>query len=287
MMSGPFRRITSALTVILIAAMMAACGGGSKLLKEPKALELVQPLATAADGNLQATLDWVIVKDGPGTWSKNAWWDEYLLRVANESGQPVTISSVQVIDSLGTPLANGANRKELVKASKLTRKRYKEYDIKVKPGAGTGTLVAVGTGAFVVGSAAAMVSVGAGLSSAFSLGATTASTPAIVSAVGTAAVVAVPVFIVGGVVKGVNNSEVNKEIISRQVELPIELGSGEEQSLNLFFPVAPSPQSVQLIYEAGGDSYVVDILTAETLHGLHLDHPVADENALARAGSDE
>lgn len=281
------RRLFSALILFGFTVTLAGCGGGSKILKQPIDVDLEHPLATAADERLEVTLDWVIVKDGPGTWSKNAWWDEYQLRVRNYSADPVMISSIQVIDSLGTALANGANRKELVRGSKVTRKRYKDHDINVKPGAGTGTLLAVGTGALFVGSAAAMVSVGAGLSSAFSLGATTASTPVIVSAAGAAAAIAFPVFIVGGVVKGANNSAVNKEIISRQVELPIELNAGEEQALNVFFPVAPSPRSVQLVYETDDKSGVVEIPTADILAGLHLDKSAAEETAVAAASGDE
>ena len=32
-----------------------------------------------------AALDWIIVRDGPGTWAKNVDWDEYLIRVHTKS----------------------------------------------------------------------------------------------------------------------------------------------------------------------------------------------------------
>lgn len=271
---------------LLAALSLTACGGGSRMLREPVDVELTQPLARAADEHLEATLDWVIVKDGPGTWSKNAWWDEYLLRVGNRSGAPVTIESIQVIDSLGTPLAPGIDRKQLVHASKGTARRYKEFDVDVRPGAGTGTLVAVGTGALFVGGAAAAVSIGAGIGSALA-GTAVASTPAIVSTVGTAAVIAAPVFLVGSVVKGANNSKVNKEIIRRRTETPFELEAGNAESLNLFFPIAPSPRSVQIVYEANGETRVVEIVTTDALQGLHLADPQSEDAAVAEAGSDE
>ncbi|MDJ0941274.1 MAG: hypothetical protein QNJ00_16050 [Woeseiaceae bacterium] len=270
MLNARFRSIFALVTLLVL----TGCGGGSRILKEPVELELEQPVAQAADDRLAATLDWVIVKDGPGTWSKNAWWDEYMIRVANVSDEPVTVSSVQVIDWLDAPVTAGGNRKELVKASKLTAKRYKDYDIKVEPGAGTGTMMAAGTGVLLIGGVAAAIEVGAAMGTLFSAGAATASTPAIVGVVGTAAVVAAPVLIVGGIVKGANNSAVNKQILARQVELPFELAPGEGRSISVFFPVSPSPKAVHFVYETEAGSSILEVQTTEVLSGLHLKTPI-------------
>jgi hypothetical protein len=49
----------------------AGCGGGSKVLKEPQALETSRPLVSAKNADLTVELDWIIVSNGPGSWAKN------------------------------------------------------------------------------------------------------------------------------------------------------------------------------------------------------------------------
>ncbi len=55
---------------LLLLLGLSGCGG-TKVLKEPEPLVVTRPLATASDQHLSATLDWVIFRDGPGTWAKN------------------------------------------------------------------------------------------------------------------------------------------------------------------------------------------------------------------------
>jgi hypothetical protein len=61
---------TCALVWLLV---LSGCGG-TKVLKEAQPIQTTQPLATASDQQVTAILDWVIVRDGPGTWAKNADW---------------------------------------------------------------------------------------------------------------------------------------------------------------------------------------------------------------------
>ena len=72
--------------------VLSGCGG-TKVLKEAQPIQTTQPLATVSDQQVTAILDWVIVRDGPGTWAKNADWDEYLLRIRNLSEQSISRSS--------------------------------------------------------------------------------------------------------------------------------------------------------------------------------------------------
>ena len=106
------------------ACVVAGCGG-TKVLKEPQPIQTTQALATISDERVTATLDWVIVRDGPGTWAKNADWDEYLLRFNNQSDEPVIITQLIVVDSLDARTEAQFGRKQLVKGSKKTARRYK------------------------------------------------------------------------------------------------------------------------------------------------------------------
>lgn len=245
------------LRILCAAATTAALGGcgGTKLLKEPQPLVLEEALAENSDGNVGAALDWVIVRDGPGTWAKNADWDEYLVTFCNHSAAPVTVVAVTVTDSSGTPNQSVASRKKLVKASRQTAKRYKGQGIKVKAGVGGGALVVAG-----------------GLSASVGAGASVAAVYGSSAAVGATAgaLVLAPVLVVGGVVKGVNNSKVNEQIEARQTALPLQVEPGASLALNLFFPIAPSPLEVRVDYADSSGEHVIVLDTREAMNGLHL-----------------
>lgn len=83
-------------------------------------------------------------------------------------------------------------------------------------------------------------------------------------------VLLVPALAVGGIVRGVNNSKVNKQIESRQTLLPITLQKDEEKTLDIFFPLSPSPRQVQLSYVDSGGEHTLIIDTQAALEGLHL-----------------
>ena len=81
-----YKRMRSGAIIVTATLSLCLVGcGGSKVLKEPNPFAVTQSLATASDQRLYATLDWVIVRDGPGTWAKNVDWDEYLIRIQNLS----------------------------------------------------------------------------------------------------------------------------------------------------------------------------------------------------------
>ena len=63
------RLFAAGITLSLVS--LVGCGG-TKVLKEPQPMQTTQPLAEVSDQQVTATLDWVIVRDGPGTWAKNA-----------------------------------------------------------------------------------------------------------------------------------------------------------------------------------------------------------------------
>ncbi len=243
-------------SVLAIAIALSGCGG-TKVLKEPEPLVVTESLASASDQRLAATLDWVIVRDGPGTWARNVDWDEYLIRVQNLADDSIQVTNIIVVDSIGTPVESRHDRKQLVKGTKQTKKRYKGEGLEVKAGAGVGTLLAAGAAA---GATAVAVVYAVG-PLAISGGA---------AAAATGGLLLVPVFAVGGVMRGVNNSKVNKQIESRQTLLPIALQREEEKSLDIFFPLTPSPRQIELTYVDSRGDHILIIDTHTALEGLHL-----------------
>ena len=239
--------------VTLLIVCLSGCGG-TKVLKEPEPLAIAQSIANASDNALSARLDWIIYRDGPGTWAKNVDWDEYMIGVKNVGGDSLRITNIVVVDSLGTQIKPRHNRKDLVKGTKETKRRYKGEGFKVKAGVsgavllGAGVVAAAGTSGL---GAAAMAGGGAAAGAA-------------------AVVVLVPVLAVGGVFRGINNSKVNNQIEIRQTELPIELNEEEEKNLVLFFPLVPSPRQIELTYVDLRGEYKLIVDTQTSLEGLHL-----------------
>lgn len=240
--------------IILLLLVLSGCGG-TKVLKKPEQWAVTQSLSTASDETLYARLDWVIFRDGPGTWAKNADWDEYMIGVQNLSGGSLQVTKIVVADSLGTQIEPRQNRKELVKGTRQTKRHYKGEGLKVKAGVSGSVLVGAGvvTAAGTSGLGAAAMAGGGGAAGA------------------AAVVVLVPTLVVGGVYRGINNGKVNNQIESRQTVLPVVLKEGEENNLVLFFPLTPSPQQIELTYvdSRGEHQLIVDTLTS--LEGLHLD----------------
>lgn len=263
-MNNNFRQYATIITMIAVSSVLTGCGG-TKVLKEPQPVELESPLAVTADARMTATLDWVIVRDGPGTWAKNADWDEYLLRVRNHSDEPLSIVKLTVVDSLQTRIESRLGRKQLVKGSKETARRYRESGLQVKAGRGATTLIVAGTAVTAVGVATAYAAAPAAI-----LSGTTSATAAGTAMSGL--VLLGPAIAVGGIMRAANNSAVNTEIEKRQTILPLDVPPGQESSLDVFFPLAPSPVMIELVYaDDAGRRHTVTIDTSATLHGLHFE----------------
>jgi len=249
-------RYQAATIALLFSACVLAGCGGSRVLKEPKPIVSTHSLATASDQQVSATLNWVVVRDGEGTWAKNTYWDEYLLRISNRSDQPIRLTELVVVDSLNSRIMAQTGRKDLVKGSKNTSRRYRKSGTKISAGPGRGTLG-------VVGATAAGGVVGAALGAGTLAGATG-------GALVIGGLVLVPVLAVGGIVRGVNNGAVNTQIEQRQTVFPLDVSSGGEVMLDVFFPLAPSPGTVELAYSDASGEHVVVIDTSVALDGLHI-----------------
>ncbi len=242
---------------------LVACGGGTKMLKEPQAVQLVKPLATVSDAHISVALDWVIIRAGPGTWAKNADWDEYLLRIENVSTGPVDVTGIALFDSLGTRLDPGEGRKVLVKASKRTKKRYKDSGLEVKAGRSGVGMFATGAAITFVGyTAAAVAAQGAIMAGSASAGGA--------GVVAGGILLAGPALAIGGIIRNANNSKVDKEIRRRQSALPLQVLTDSEQRVDVFFPLAPSPTHMEIRYRSQSGEQVLALDLKEAMDGLHL-----------------
>lgn len=258
------------LLVGFLACCLTACGGGgARVMKQSDRVPVSSgSLVQANDPSLRASLDWVIVRNGPGSWARNAEWDEFVFHFRNTSAAPVNITSVTVVDSLDTPLSPLVQRKRLIAGSKATVKRYRRSDLKVNAGMGSASLVMAGAAMTAFGVGAAVSTTTASLMGGAGVAAGSA-------AAMSALMLAGPAFAVVGVVRAVRNSHVSKEIETRHAVLPIAIGASQDREVHLFFPLAPSPQRVDINYADDTGSHSLSMDTRQALAGLHLgtEHP--------------
>jgi len=237
--------------------LLVSCGG-PRVIKQPEPFKPEQILAELRSEHVDVFLDWIVVSGAAGSWAKNAVWDEYLLRVENHHHDAIVIMWVRAFDSKNTELRPSSEREVLVKESRQTAKRYKKDGVKVTAGAGSDGLLLTGS---LAAASAPYMAMGA-----VSSGSTAAATGAL------AMIAVAPVLLVGGVVVTVNNNKVEKELKRRHSMLPRHLEPGQTGHLDLFFPLVPSPQRIDLNYRLDGVGHTVTVDFAGSLDGLHIEN---------------
>jgi len=249
-------QVTAAAARIL-RAVFAACAGSFWLVAcltteyrasrrdtlpaAPLNLEATQP-------PLAASLRTLIVYDGPGSWKRQALWDEYVLTVRNQGDAALVITAASLIDYAGARRQPGDDPWQLEKESQTLEQRYLRDGIAF---ARSEIPDAPVFGAGAVGDAAGTL---------FSSVSATASS---------ASVVGLPVYYL--VVYGVNRN--NKataaaEFARRRLVLPLTLFGGESQTGSLFLPMAPNPQALVLRWSGVGTANEM-VLPLSRLRGLH------------------
>jgi hypothetical protein len=252
-------------SVFVSATMVAAvlcCQGGCvaakyKLAKKNTPPVQVLTIAFPSSAPIQPTLAAVIIYGGPGSWKREALWDEYVLTLQNSGGQPVTIDSTTLTDSDGMDVAAGIDPWALEKRSKALEKQYRSNGLTFVRTAGPAVLI-VGAGAAAAAATTASVFVSAAAAGAALAG-----------------VVVLPVYYVS--VWGINHHNkkaVMAEFARRRLPLHLTLAPGETRTGSVFFPMVRDPHSLDLHWssEAGtGEAK----LPLDFLHGLHVPAPQA------------
>ena len=244
---------------------LAGCGG-SKLVRQPaqEADAILQAPAAAetSDDRVRASFHAVVLRNGPGSWAKNALWDEYHVQVKNLSGSPVEITGAAIVDSHGLRLPSLDGRRQLQHESEANAKRYRREGVEITAGPGSATLVLAGAGMTVAGIGTAV-----GATSAALLGGSSA---AGATAAASALMLVGPAFAIAGIVRAVHNGQVDDELARRAPDFPLVLAAGETRKLDLFVPLAPSPTRIELDYAAGSETGRLLLDLQVPLAGLHL-----------------
>jgi len=221
----------------------------------PSALVLNIPLGREP---IESGLVSLITYNGPGSWKKDAFWDEYVLALHNPGKESVTLSGPVITDLIGSLRSPGDNPWPLEKASQSLERHYKNLGI-----------------AFVRYTAPVVVILGAGTAAVISAG--------IFSAAAESAafltVAAIPVYYISVVAINISKRHaIEKEFNRRRLVFPLVLAPGESRTGSLFFPMIASPRSLDMDWQGPADRGRIT-LSLDCLRQLHLKNPLPAESA--------
>lgn len=208
-----------------------------------------------------ATVHAVIVYQGPGSWKREAYWDEYVISLVNRGETPLVISTAMLTSTRSDPVAPGDDPWKL---DRLGKNWWQS-----NAGDQTKTMLLLGTGTV----AGAGMAVAGALTGGFFSGMTTAGAAAV--GVGAAAVVALPVVAVGSVAMNIRSKHrIEEEFTRRRLVLPLTLAPGQTVTGSLFFRITPAPLRLTLGGRTEGEACEVSVDLTQ-LASLHLAPPVA------------
>jgi hypothetical protein len=218
-----------------------------------------QPLGwTVALPPAELTLQSLIVYKGPGTWKREAKWDEYVVQFTNHGPVPLTIGTAQLVDILGQPQIPGTQPWSLEKLSSTNWDKYGGLGLSLLAGAGVVVLyggIAMTTvmSSYLAGPAGVAASSVGGAAAALTI-------------IPIAAVVDITAV---AIINHQNKGKVQAEFDRRRLVLPLTVAPGSTVSGSLFFPMTPGPQRLVVKGQAG-DAPVELGLELKQLAGLHL-----------------
>ena len=131
--SDPNRRLlfssASALLLAVAVCLMTACVS-PKYKRADKSTPPVQPLNVKFPSSTLDTSLYAEISDGsPGSWKRDAFWDEYVVIMHNEGDQVLNIVSATLTDYAGAVRPAGTDPWALERESKTLEKRYRDAGI--------------------------------------------------------------------------------------------------------------------------------------------------------------
>lgn len=249
--------------ILLLSFVLTGCVTSKKYKMVKKdgarpALALDWPAHTeSADLTLQS----VIVFKGPGSWKREARWDEYVVAITNRGPEPLVIEAAVLIDLLGQPQTPGQDPWKLEKLSYTNWDKYGKTGLKLLAGAGAvavygAAVVATSAGVFLGGGAAA----GGGV--------------AILNIIPMVAIVDITAV---AIMNNQNKKKVVAEFNRRRLPVPFTLEAGQDCTGSFFFPMTPAPRRL-VIKGTAGEAPLELALELKPLAGLHL-KPATEKKA--------
>lgn len=203
---------------------------------------------------IEALLHTAIIYHGPGSWKRDAYWDEYVVTVANRGNALVRVESASLTDFQGQAIASGTAPWVLESTSRTLADRGFGF--------ARNTAVQIGGGVTIL-------AVGGGIGAAVFSGITASGGAAI------AGIWLLPAVIGGTIYSNISNRRaIEREFERRRLVLPAELVPGHLVQGSVFFPISPGPRRLTLKCRVDGEPRDV-VIELTPLAGLHLKAPTA------------
>lgn len=252
-----FARLAAALNLGVLALVNAGCVSAKKYRLAKGDVAEAIPLEWTADAPVDApvklVVEHVITFKGPGSWKREARWDEFVVRLENHGEKDFVVEEAQLLDWRGEAHGPGADPWALEKLSRTNWEKYGKLGLQLAAGAGgivlyAGAVTAVGIGSALGGGAA----VGAGA--------------AVLNVIPIVAVVNIGVVVS---LNHQNRKKVEAEFERRRLPLPLTLAAGSGRQGSWFFPMTPAPQRL-VVRGKIGERAVELRLELPALARLHL-----------------
>lgn len=247
------RRQLSMIKLVVVMLIISITGSGCafsqyKLAKKdiPPPIEMDLSLSQLP---IEVLLNSVIIYKGPGSWKREAYWDEYIVSIANLGRLPLSIKSATLIDFQDNYNIAGSDPWKLEKQSKAWWKKTQA--------SGTGITIVLGGGTAV--SALALASAVGTMSTG----------SAVIGVIGAAGVVILPVVGVSYIVGNIRGrSKIEKEFNRRRLVLPVTIPVAQVVQGSLFFPISPGPKCLILNYQMSNEvnNMEFELSPLKTLH---------------------
>ena len=248
----PMKTITFVAVLLSAGALLSGYASTSSQTAPESPLLLVPVNLVTVQPPTAMVLNTIIVYDGPGSWKREAFWDEYVVTVSNQGAQPLTVASAALTDFDGTSHAPGTSMPALEKQSTALEQKYLAAGLAFARAAGP-PAVTVGGGVRLVDASSGVTDAGAGLAA-------------------TAEVVPMPAFYWVKKLVTLRKEELAYEFARRRLALPLTLAPGEARVGSLFFPMVPNPRALSLHWSRGTSGGEL-ALPLDSVHGLHVATP--------------
>lgn len=267
-MRGAWHAPMANVAILLMSLALTGCVTSKKYKMATKQGALPPQALNWAAGDAagDVVLQSVIIFKGPGSWKREARWDEYTVAITNRGLDPLVIEAAVLIDLLGVPREWGVDPWQLEKLSYTNWDKYGKTGLKLVAGAGA---VAIYIGA-VSG-----VTLGAGLWAA--PGAAAGAGAGAAAALVLLPVVAVVDITAVAIMNNQNKKKVLAEFNRRRLPLPVTIAPEKSVAGSFFFPMTPGPKKL-FLRGRRGDQPVELVVDLAPLAGLHL-KPATEKRA--------
>jgi len=241
---GLILKWTSLTFLIIVFFVFNGCAS-SRLVEKPT--ENSPDLHMSSNNEqINMSLNNVLIPNGPGSWIKDAKWDEYVVTITNLSSKPLSIAKISLVDPRGVYLDAGTDVITLEKTSERLAKAYKEAGIDFAVGVAPSALIVAGVAAGTVGAVAA----------------STILLPV--------ALVAAPIVYFKRQNDEVKDREdVLAEFNRRRLANGMTITGNATITGSLFFPMVPNPQDLVMEYRIDNTISTIELKT-QKIQGIHV-----------------